>query len=216
MARFSHGKRFDTAVSLAVSRLPQNGKLMDYGAGGTTFLRKVAPVRPDVELFGYDPYAPIDSDTVDITVVADATTLPRSSFDVITAFEVLEHLADPDVDAFVEFATSHVTDRGFVIVSVPIMDGPILVPKYLNARFVKKSVWRYSNRELVGAAFLGREVPRQWHNNMYTHKGFSWRKLRDRLTRDFTLVDEQLSPFAKLRYAGLNSQWMAVLQTQAG
>ena len=212
MVRFSHGKRFGASVRLADAHLQQGASLLDFGAGGMTFLQRMASARPDVELFGYDPHKPLEDPTIRFTVVDDLDVLPRESFDAITAFEVLEHLSDEDVDAFIQFAKSHVSDDGHIFVSVPIMIGPILVPKYLNARFVKRSAWRYSTRELVGAAFLGRPVPRYWHGYMNTHKGFDWRDLRRRLTVDLTLVGEQLSPFPKLHYAGLNSQWIAVLQ----
>ena len=60
------------------------------------------------------------------------------------AFETLEHVDDHVLEEFISFCERSLRAGGVLIISVPIMVGPILLLKYPNAVFINKSRWRYS------------------------------------------------------------------------
>ncbi|MFG3757135.1 hypothetical protein, partial [Klebsiella pneumoniae] len=79
--------------------------------------------------------------------------------DVISAFEVCEHLSDVEISRFLWEAWEALNSDGRLIVSVPIMVGGALLLKELNRAILFRRGSDYSPSELV-AGTLGRTVPR--------------------------------------------------------
>ncbi|MEM7120935.1 MAG: class I SAM-dependent methyltransferase [Pseudomonadota bacterium] len=211
LARFAHGSRFGLSQSLASGNLPSGATLIDYGAGDGRFLRDLSQMRSDAELYGLEPYMkpPADGDRGFTRLTALEQAQGRE-YGVITCFEVLEHLEPADTDIFVDFVQQSLAPDGYLIVSVPIMYGPVLVPKALNAKYVKKSDWSYSLTELIRGV-LARPVERDPGNLYLNHKGYDWRKTRDRLNMHFEEAECRFSPFSSLWW-GFNSQWFGVFR----
>jgi SAM-dependent methyltransferase len=131
--------------------------------------------------------------------------IPDGVLDAVLAFETLEHLEDHLLQRFISFCERSLKAGGVLIVSVPIMVGPILLLKYPNAVFINKSRWRYSAWELFRAAILWQQVSRKKSGAYLDHKGFDYRVLRQTLARRFAPISIGYSPFPALGPA-LNSQ----------
>ena len=209
IARYAHRRRYHYSVSLTSRLLDQNQSCLDFGYGNGRFLAELAKQRSDLTLVGYDKFSdhqgPFDT-------IRDVTEAHDGSFNCVCAFEVLEHLFDSDIDDFVALVGRVLKKGGRLIVSVPILQGPVLIPKYINARLVNRVPWRYSLQELVQSTIFHRPVERHSDDGLtYTHKGFHFRMLRERLSTDFVLVDELYQPFPRLWW-GFNSQCFSVWQ----
>lgn len=211
LSRFAHGSRFGLSQTLASHYLQPEASLLDYGAGNCRFLKDLSRSRTDAELFGLEPYMkpPADGDQGFTRLTALEQALGRQ-YSVITCFEVLEHLEPADTDIFLDFVQKSLAPDGYLIVSVPIMYGPVLVPKALNAKYVKKTDWSYSLSELVRGV-LARPVPRDPGKLYLNHKGYDWRTTRDQLNALFEVEEYRFSPFASLWW-GFNSQWFGVFR----
>ena len=214
LVRFSHTARHSRSERMIAALLPDGGSYLDYGSGNGELLSRLSRSAPNIQLFGLEPFmkSRVDTGELPYTLFTALDDVGDQKFDVISAFEVLEHLNDENFAIFCAAAERLLKPGGALVISVPIMQGPVLIPKYLNARFVKRSSWRYSISELVKASvFLG-EVPRGATGAHYeTHKGFSWRKLRTALSAKFDLAAEEFSPAPKLWW-GFNSQWFATFR----
>jgi 2-polyprenyl-3-methyl-5-hydroxy-6-metoxy-1,4-benzoquinol methylase len=209
LSRFAHASRFGLSSTIASGYLPPKGTLLDYGAGDGHFLKELHRTRSDAALFGLEPYMEnFADDDAAYTGYRSAQDAETRRYDVITCFEVLEHLDEKETDFFLGFVERALAPGGRLVVSVPIMYGPVLVPKALNAKYVKKSDWSYSIFEMVRAVLL-MDVPRDPGGLYLNHKGYDWRKTRTRLGANFTAVEHRFSPFSALWW-GFNSQWFGV------
>ena len=112
--------------------------------------------------------------------------------DVISAFEVCEHLTDAETERFLSDCQHSIKAQGKLIVSVPVMIGGALLLKELNRSILFRRASDYSASELL-AGLLGRAVTRP-ANRRPTHKGFDFRWLREKLGERFVIENEILSP----------------------
>ncbi len=151
--------RWDHQVALG--ELAGAARVTDFGSGSGTFLRTASELGLDVAGVDLNPTRPIDL-PAQVTVVhgamqdlpAIAEALPKA--DVVTAFQVLEHVADPI--GMLQGLAALAVDRGLIIVSVPNRDRfevdgtqPLDCPPHHQTR------WR--KRDLEGAALRARLVP---------------------------------------------------------
>lgn len=204
----SHRARLGLANRMISRFLPSGGSVLDFGAGEGALLQAFASERPDAELAAVEPYARIANPALTLFHSLDEVS---GKYDVITSFEVLEHLREPDADAFFAFCQRALRPGGTIIISVPIMLGPMILPKALNAVRTRAS-WRYSWTEMLRAAILLQGPKERGVNGPgYNHRGFDFREIRARVDKDFKVVEERLSPFPGLWW-GLNSQWFCVFR----
>jgi hypothetical protein len=201
--RMAHRSRLKRAVSLADRFLPANGSLLDFGAGPGKFLNDVKSQRPDGVYFGYDKFKSPDYEG--IRYVKSMADVADNSIDVLTAFEVLEHVLDKDLATFMTDSKRALKDSGTLIVSVPIMYGPIVMAKEASQMIAFRRKFDYSPGEFFRVLF-GLSIPRpEIEDRFKTHKGFDFRRLRDRLSEEFHIRDVVLSPFPGATWV-LNSQ----------
>jgi 2-polyprenyl-3-methyl-5-hydroxy-6-metoxy-1,4-benzoquinol methylase len=75
---------------------------LDFGSGEGYFLKMLAQEKPAAKLYGYDPYK--DRSCSDFTQVNHLKYLESSSLDVVTVFEVCEHLYETEIHEFLKQA----------------------------------------------------------------------------------------------------------------
>ncbi|HEX2859059.1 MAG TPA: class I SAM-dependent methyltransferase [Alphaproteobacteria bacterium] len=209
LARYAHLSRFKRAKALCQKYLPAKGSLLDYGAGDGRLLALLRKAQPKAQLLGLEPYMDI-TDKKHIFRTADK--LPPK-VDVITAFEVLEHLDAHNMAGYLKLVNARLAKNGHIIISVPNMLGPSLFLKYINWRFIKRSQWIYSWGDVFKAGLLLKSPPRELKplGDYLGHTGFDWRLLRVQMLKHYKLVEEFHSPFPALWW-GFNSQWFAVFE----
>ena len=160
LARFAHQRRMMVAVFEAVSSLPSGGTVVDFGCGpGCHFLTMIGVRRPDVHLVGYDPYA-ADQRASGVRIVQDLNDLDANSVDCFAALETCEHLYEPELAQLLVHTRRLLRQTGTLLISVPIIAGPVLLAKEANRVVLHRRWTDYTLRQLVAAAFLGRPAPR--------------------------------------------------------
>ncbi|MGA7096661.1 MAG: class I SAM-dependent methyltransferase [Acidimicrobiia bacterium] len=108
----------------------ERGELLDLGCGLGAFLGRAAERLPDWKLSGTD----INLSAVDMTRArvpradvrlagADASSHPPGSFDVITAWDVIEHVQD--LDQVASSVLDMLRPGGIFVFVVPVYDGPL-------------------------------------------------------------------------------------------
>ncbi|MBR1219995.1 methyltransferase domain-containing protein [Bradyrhizobium sp. U87765 SZCCT0131] len=190
LARYAHRSRVARSVALVEQHLPLNGNVVDFGAGTGLLLSSLGERRPDVGLFAIEPYMPPARDPR-LHYLHDFAALAVRP-DVVSAFEVCEHLSDSETALFLANAWDALKQEGHLIISVPIMVGGALLLKELNRAVLFRRASDYSASELM-AGTLGRTVPRPADRGP-THKGFDFRWLRDQLRQRFVVEEQILSP----------------------
>jgi Methyltransferase domain len=210
LARFSHRARISRALTLISYYLPTNGALLDFGCAQGELLRRVRVVRPNDRLYGLDPFQLRGEGYVRLSSLEECR---RYSFDLITAFDVLEHLGEAATADFFDLIDGNLTPRGVALISVPNMLGPALVPKLLHGAFASGSAHHYSWREALDSVVLMNPPPRLPPNRAGTmrHKGYDWRVTRKRIEEEFQILSETFTPFSPLWW-GINSQWFCVFR----
>jgi 2-polyprenyl-3-methyl-5-hydroxy-6-metoxy-1,4-benzoquinol methylase len=208
VARYAHRQRYRLSLEQAADTVRDGGVVLDVGCGDGDFLNALAGLRPDLDLWGYDPES--NHTPQHYGLVDDLASVSSRSVDLVCCFETLEHLYDREIDTFVDDATRMLAPGGRLLVSVPIIGGPPLLLKELNRVVLFRKGTDYSARELAAASVLGRPAPRP-DNWRISHKGFDFRRLDDRLAAHFEPVHAAWSPFPRLPW-WLNSQAFRLLR----
>jgi SAM-dependent methyltransferase len=191
LARFAHRTRMTMAIDLVTELCAGCGTVVDFGAGPGLFLHTLGETRPDVMLVGHDPYmAPTFPE---VKYAESLDRIAPKSVDVLTAFEVCEHLYANELDMLLADASRVLKPEGALVISVPIMYGLAIAPKVSNwmirGRTFKSE---YSTAE-VFKSLIGIPVGRPL-NPRVTHKGFDFRELRKLVSERFMVDAVHVSP----------------------
>jgi len=197
--RFAHNARFALAAKLVAEGCAPGSNVLDYGAGDGHFL-DVLEGR-GFRAIGYDPLPIIRREDV----VSSLNAITPRSFDCITCLETLEHIDDAQIEQFFADAELLLKPRGVVVISVPVMIGPVVPLKTIPAVLRGNSrQYGYTWGGMLRAA-IGKPPARvKGPEGIYYHIGFDHRLLRSKISRRFA-VREVTSPFPWLPDI-LNSQ----------
>ena len=163
--------RSRTAMRLLsiVRRNVSGGRLLDVGCSSGLFL--VTAADAGFEVVGIDPAraaarrarAALGDRGRVLEGTLEDVDLPKGSFDVVTMWDVLEHVADPT--DFLRRASSLLRDGGYLFVNVPDLESwparllgrrwPLLLPEHLNY-FTEKSLSVCATSAGLGAVASGR------------------------------------------------------------
>jgi hypothetical protein len=210
LARFAHRARTAKALSLIRRHLPKDGAMLDFGCAGGELLRNVRTIFPATRLYGLDPFQQDGEGYIHLRSPAQCEGL---TFDLITGFEVLEHLGDSATESFFRLVSEQLAPAGVAIVSAPNMLGPALAMKLLHGAVSSGSAMNYSAREAIDAMLTLKSPPRLQPSRSGTmrHKGYDWRITRARIAREFDITWETFTPIAGMWW-GFNSQWFCVFR----
>ncbi|WP_244848789.1 bifunctional 2-polyprenyl-6-hydroxyphenol methylase/3-demethylubiquinol 3-O-methyltransferase UbiG [Caballeronia sp. SL2Y3] len=191
LARFAHRTRMTMATELVTGLCPARGTVLDFGAGPGLFLHTLGESRRDITLIGHDKFmAPAFAE---VKYAESLDTVASQSVDVLTAFEVCEHLYPREVDALLDDAARILKTDGALVISVPIMYGLAIAPKVSNWMIRSRTLKsEYTPAELL-KAMIGMRVSRP-ANPRTTHKGFDFRELRELVSERFVVDAVHTSP----------------------
>src|SRR5262245_50731675 len=136
-ARLAQRSRHDRGLRLVEQHLSPDSAVLDYGSANGDFLNTLAGGGWTGPLYGYDPY--VTPGAPSFTPVQSLAEIHDQALDAVLAFETLEHVEDHVLEEFISFCERSLKADGVLIVSVPIMVGPILLLKYPNAVLINKS-----------------------------------------------------------------------------
>jgi SAM-dependent methyltransferase len=218
LVAWSHGRRFDTAVSLA--REFAGKRVLDYGCGDATFLA-LTMLTPDAPAVAVG--AELSREMVQecrlryrdeprllfVTLDELASIDHLGRYSAVFCMEVFEHVVDwePELARLARL----IAPGGKLIISVPVETGLPLMVKQTVRRIAG---WRrighypgtssYSLRELTASVFAGakqqlkRPVFDTGSGPFHDHKGFNWMVLKERLNQQFVIERVLASPFSWL------------------
>lgn len=172
-------RKLDYYLAQIEARVPEGSKdILDIGCGLGSFLERADRAHPDWTLAGSD----IDVQGVTTTQLrvpratvhrasAEDDPFPQASFDIITAWDVIEHV--PDLGAVASAVTRMLRPRGLFMFVVPVYDGvtgplirwldkdPTHIHKQSRAEWVAWASRHFSDvdwhgvvRYLVGRSYL--------------------------------------------------------------
>lgn len=211
MARLAHRARLRIGLRQAAALASRDGLVLDFGAADGLFLHRLGQRRPDLRRLAVEPFRPLAYPFIRLR--RSLAEVESASVDLLTAFEVLEHLTAAELEDWILQARRVCRANAVLLVSVPVMQGLALPLKLASRRLLYRRSGDYRWGELL-AGLLGRPVPRA-ANVRASHKGFDHRALRTLLARHFTLVATRRSPFPWLPWWA-NSQVFWRLAQPAG
>jgi len=129
-ARYAHRTRVKFSIALVDKWAPLGGAVVDFGAGTGLFIDRLHNRRADLHLCGVEPYMAVRATSA--RLLPDLAALDDYSQEVVTAFEVCEHLTDDEMGEFLAGAFRVLRESGKLILSAPIMFGLAIVPKETN------------------------------------------------------------------------------------
>ncbi|BDX31628.1 hypothetical protein TUM20985_21750 [Mycobacterium antarcticum] len=221
---WSHRSRFVKAISLIDD---DAANLLDYGCGDGTFLAMAAAKYEkghgaDIDANQIEGCKErfADLDDVSFSVIGELTSEYDGTFDVVTCMETLEHCTEDIVEIVLADLARLAAPGGRVIVSVPIEIGPSFVLKQsiraLARRMGNSSyhmVERYTAADAAKMVFAGRNtsVERPLYKvdgaEGYSHFGFNWRALRERVAHHLVVEETQFTPVGQLRGFASSQAW---------
>jgi hypothetical protein len=203
LARFAHRARIRKSLAFVNEHLPRGGQFADFGAGTGLLLSEFGKRRPDAGLFGIEPFQ-TPYYPGNITYVPDLAALEPHSLDVISAFEVCEHMYEHEIRDFLGHCRKTLAVDGKMIISVPIMYGAATLPKFVNRVLLyRRNYTAYGLKDLARSTF-GIPIERP-ENPRHTHTGFDFRWLTRIIAETFVIRRIDCSPFPGLPWY-FNSQ----------
>jgi len=163
---------------------PPGVRLLDIGAGPGLFLAEAKELNWNVS--GLEPSAwgvnyaqqHLGLSTVQAGTVERVREWPDRSFDVITAFDVIEHLITPD--ALIAHAARLLTPQGLLVLTTPRFDSWLC--RLLRARcyfIFPAHLHLFSRRSLTTLLTKhGFEIARERTHTRYLSAGYLWYRLR--------------------------------------
>src|ERR1700735_3899768 len=124
LARFAHRTRIQKSLAIVDEYLPSHGKFADLGAGTGLLLSEFGKRRPDATLFGIEPFQ-TPYYPGNITYVPDLASLEFRSLNVISAFEVCEHMYEHEIRDFLAHCRKILVPDGKLIIWGPEMCGDV-------------------------------------------------------------------------------------------
>jgi 2-polyprenyl-3-methyl-5-hydroxy-6-metoxy-1,4-benzoquinol methylase len=210
LARFAHRTRLTMAIDLVNKRCERYGTVVDFGAGPGLFLHTLGEQRPDVTLIGHDPYmAPAFPE---VKYAETLSGVASRSVDVLTAFEVCEHLYDNELYGMLADASRILKPSGALVISVPIMYGLAIAPKVSNWMIRGRTFRSEYTAGEVFKSMIGIHVDRPL-NPRVTHKGFDFRDLREIVGRTFDIEAVHLSPVPHMPW-WVSSQYFMICRVR--
>ncbi|WP_337956262.1 class I SAM-dependent methyltransferase [Devosia sp. ZB163] len=209
LARFAHRSRHRLSLALLEKHAPAGGLIVDFGAGTGEMLHQLGRRRSDLRRVAIEPYMQLLH--ADVSHLPNLASVEPRTVDVLTAFEVLEHLTDHEIAAFIADVSRTCKPGATLIVSVPIMQGLALPLKELNRVLLFRRPSDYSARDVLQGLF-GRQV-RRATDVRHSHKGFDHRALRVLLQGAFDLRSHFSAPLAALPWWA-NSQSFLVFSVR--
>ena len=154
--RFTHQVRYKTSVDLILKNAK---RILDYGTGSGRVLGLIAPLMPDTEIFGYEPFIEfvnqaktLNEKNKNVKIVSDLGDLNDKKFETISCFEVFEHLTEELQLKIIEDVKMLLEPTGRFIVSVPIETGISSVLKNFT-RWIIGAPHSRNFRDILKAAF---------------------------------------------------------------
>jgi 2-polyprenyl-3-methyl-5-hydroxy-6-metoxy-1,4-benzoquinol methylase len=214
---WSHEARFVKALELIG---PSTRRLLDYGCGDGTLMVMAADLCDEVHGVDVDAHQIADCRTrlgsiENLSFFTNEEVAEPGfdgSYDVVTCMETLEHCTAPAVESALADVARLCAPGGRVIISVPIEIGLSFLVKQSVRAIAKRQysdgyqrMERYSVRDGAKMLFARRttEVDRFLIGEPpvvgYSHYGFNWRGLRERVSAHLD-VDETL--FTPLGFLG--------------
>jgi SAM-dependent methyltransferase len=176
-ARTAHRFRIRKALELINPRLSL-GKVLDYGCGTGVLVSNLNELKPGCAI-GYEPFLK-DRYKDELPIYSELSEiLDHAPYHTITLFEVLEHLRTSAIEEMLQIFDEILASTGFVLVSVPIEIGPVILLKELN-RYRLTRKWKYKFFEFFRALFFGIVGSREDNLDdpfLMSHKGFDFRWL---------------------------------------
>jgi SAM-dependent methyltransferase len=194
-------------------------KLLDYGCGDGFFLGELArqPSFCGIKAVGYEPYMEPRGDTRAVIYKdwknVEEELAHSGKLDVVTCFEVFEHLNVEQQKSALARIVSVLKPSGSIIISVPIECGPpVLVKNTIRwLKYGRSQPDIYNIRNIV-RSFLKLPIPECRVGPGYlSHMGFYWTDLETLLAEGFVVERRSFSPFSFLGSL-LNSQVFFVVK----
>ena len=142
LKRFSHRRRFDTAMRLVALRDAET--VLDYGTGDGYLLGLFKAQAPRSRVAGYDPFPDAGIRDVllrhpDIAFSRDLDSFRGQRFAKVCCFETLEHFEGANLRRHVGALDALTAPGGRIHVSVPIEIGPPALVKNLVRAAIGKA-----------------------------------------------------------------------------
>jgi 2-polyprenyl-3-methyl-5-hydroxy-6-metoxy-1,4-benzoquinol methylase len=187
IARYAHRNRVERSVGLALPLLDLSkaaggqGRLLDFGCGSGVFVARILALRPGAAS-GFEPFMTERTQTTLPIVTSMADAADQGPYGLVTLFETIEHLTDPELQAFLDFAQRTLEPGGRILITAPIEIGPALFAKDANRFWLRGRRSEHGALELAKAAILG-IAARRADDVKGSHRGFDFRQAMQSLRK---------------------------------
>ncbi len=216
LKRWSHQKRMKRSVDAALEH--SFNRLLDFGCGDGNFLNQLKSLSPKSEngkqyaLIGFEPFKAARSDIKSLYLIRSWDGIEKNvqsagKFDVVTCFEVFEHLPPDRLEEALERISGVLSENGVLVASVPIELGlPPIIKNFYRRRILKKSQRKLFTWSRTWKSVLGKPQPDCRSGADYlTHAGFYFTEFEKVAQKYFNIQTKSNSPFPLFNH-NFNSQ----------
>jgi 2-polyprenyl-3-methyl-5-hydroxy-6-metoxy-1,4-benzoquinol methylase len=175
--RFTHRARYSIGLKLCRNA----GSILDYGTGSAHFLKLLAEKNPTMRIVGFEPWDNMleqaKEETKDYPNVSISKTIDFDErFDIVTCFEVLEHLTEEKQCKVFSDCKKLLKTGGRIVVSVPIETGFAGLVK--NAlRWIAGQPHAASFNEVIRSTFSLSIERVERGGYLHSHMGFRYKDI---------------------------------------